>query len=128
MVEKDRSFSDVLQDIVGNVQDIVRSELRLAKAEIREEATKAKASSVMLGAGALIGFFAILFLLLTVVSGLALVVPVWAANLIVGGVLAAVASVMFPAGVKLFKQIHPAPEHTIESMRENVEWAKQQAK
>ena len=42
MAAEDRSFSDVVQDILRNVQEIVRSEVRLAKTEIREEAVKAK--------------------------------------------------------------------------------------
>jgi uncharacterized membrane protein YqjE len=45
MAGGDRSLSDVLQDILRNVQEMVRSEVRLAKTEIREEAVKAKSSA-----------------------------------------------------------------------------------
>jgi uncharacterized membrane protein YqjE len=124
----ERSFSDVLQDIVRNVQEIVRSEVRLAKTEIREEAVKAKSSVAMLGAGAVAAIFAVLFLLLTVVYALALVVPSWAAALIVGAGLAIAAGVMLMTGIKQFKQIHPRPERTVESIKENIEWAKQNTK
>ena len=75
MASGDRSFSEVLQDIVRNVQEIVRSEVRLAKTEIREEAAKAKSSTLLLGAGALIAVFAMFFLLLAIVHALALVMP-----------------------------------------------------
>ena len=81
-VAEDRSFSDVVQDIIRNVQEIVRSEVRLAKAEIGEEAVKAKSSAVLLGAGAVTATYAIFFLLLMIVYGLALVMPTWAAALI----------------------------------------------
>ena len=128
MAAEDRSFSDVVQDILRNVQDIVRSEVRLAKAEIREEAAKAKSSAVFLGAGAVTTVFAILFLLLTMVYALALAMPSWAAALIVGAALALTATMMLKAGIKRFKQIHPTPERTVETIKENVEWAKQQAK
>jgi uncharacterized membrane protein YqjE len=124
----ERSFSDVLQDIVRNVQEIVRSEVRLAKTEIREEAVKAKSSVAMLGAGAVAAIFAVLFLLLTIVYALALVVPSWAAALIVGAGLAIAAGVMLMTGIKQFKQIHPRPERTVESIKENIEWAKQNTK
>ena len=96
----DRSFSDLLQGIIHNVQDIVRSEVRLAKTEIREEAIKAKASLVLLGAGAVTGLFAILFLLLMIVYALALVMPNWAAALSVGAALAVVATLMLTGGVR----------------------------
>src|SRR5579859_3994064 len=94
MAPGDRSLSDVFQDIVRNVQEIVRSEVRLAKTEIREEAAKVKSSALWLGAGTITAMFAILFLLLMIVDALALVVPSWAAALIVGAVLAVIASVM----------------------------------
>jgi uncharacterized membrane protein YqjE len=128
MAAGDRSLSDVLQDIIRNVQEIVRSEVRLAKTEIREEAVKAKSSMLLLGVGGVTALFAMLFLLVTIVYALALVMPSWAAALIVGTVLAVVASVVLMAGMKRFKQIHPTPERTVETIKENVEWAKQHTK
>jgi len=122
----ERSFSDVLQDIVHNVQDLVRSEIRLAKTELREEAVKAKASALAIGAGAVTSVFAILFLLLAIFAGLALFMPYWAAALIVGGVLALAGTLMLSEGIKRFKLIHPTPKHTVESIKENIEWTKQQ--
>jgi uncharacterized membrane protein YqjE len=128
MAAVDRSFSDLLQDIIRNVQEIVRSEVRLAKTEIREEAVKARASLALLGAGALTGFFAILFLLLMIASALALVMPNWAAALVVGAALAVAAGVMLMGGVKSMQRVHPKPERTVETIKENIEWAKQQTK
>ena len=113
MAAGNRSLSDVLQDIIGNVQEIVRSEVRLAKTEIREEAAKAKSSMLLLGAGAVTAIFAILFLLLMIVSALALVMPSWAASLIVGAILAVVASVVLTTGVRRFRQIQPAPNERL---------------
>jgi uncharacterized membrane protein YqjE len=117
-----------LQDILRNVQEILRSEVRLAKTEIREEAAKAKSSAALLAVGAVTAIFAILFLLLMIVYMLGLVMPRWTAALIVGAALAVVASLMLTAGTRRFKQIHPTPERTVETIKENVEWAKQQAK
>ena len=128
MAAGDRSLSDVLQDIIRNVQEIVRSEVRLAKTEIREEAAKARSSMLLLAAGAVTAILAIVFLLLMIVYALTLVTPGWAAALIVGTILAVVASVMLTADVRRFKQIHPTPERTIETIKENVEWAKQLTK
>jgi uncharacterized membrane protein YqjE len=124
----ERSLSDVLQNIIRNVQEIMRSEVRLAKTEILEEATKAKSATLWLGAGAVIAIFAIFFLLLMIVYALALLMPSWAAALIVGVALAVAASVMLIAGARRFKQIHPTPERTVETIKENVEWAKQHTK
>jgi len=128
MAAADRSFSDVLHNIIRNVQEIVRSEVRLAKAEIQEEAVKTKTSILWLGAGVLTGIFGVFFLLFTTVYALAIVLPMWAAALIVGLALSIVAAMTLSAGVRRFKLIHPAPERTLESIKENVEWAKQHNK
>jgi uncharacterized membrane protein YqjE len=124
----DRSFAEILQDVIGNVQEIVRSEVRLAKAEMKEEAAKAKSSAMLLGVGAASAAYAVLFLLLMTVYALTLVMPNWAAALVVGGALAIVAAVAITAGMKRFKEIHPTPERTLETIKENVEWVKQQSK
>jgi uncharacterized membrane protein YqjE len=128
MALPDRSLSDILQDTIRNVQEIVRSEVRLAKTELREEAVKAKSSAMLLGVGAVTAIFAAMFLLLTAVYALALVMPSWAAALIVGTTLAVIATVMVTTSVKRLKQIHPTPERTVETIKENVEWAKQHVK
>ena len=63
-----------------------------------------------------------------IVYALTLIVPDWTAALIVGTILAVIASVTITAGVKGFKQIYPTPERTVETIKENVKWAKQQTK
>ena len=127
MSSDDRSISVVLQDIVRNIQDIVRSEVRLAKTEVREEVTKARSASVLVGIGALTGIFSLFFLLLTAVYALNLVMPDWAAALTVAIGIGIVAGATLGAGLKRFKTVHAAPK-TVASLKENVEWAKQQTK
>ena len=128
MPAEDRSFSDVFQDILHNVQDIVRSEVRLAKTEIREEVGEAKSAAVMLGGGALTAIFALLFFLLTLVYALALGHAELGRRTDSGAALAVIATLMLITGRRRFKQIHPTPERTVETIKENVEWAKQQVK
>jgi hypothetical protein len=128
MPAESRSLAEIVQDAFHNVQEIVRLEVRLAKTEAREELTKAKASAVTLGIGAVTGIYAMLFLLLAMVYALTLVMPSWAAALLVGGVLALIAAITLTNGIKQFKQLHPTPERTVETIKENIEWAKQQAK
>jgi len=124
----DRSVSEVLQDIVGNIQEIVRAEVRLAKTEVRDEAAKAKEASVAIGAGALSGLFSALFGLFAIAFGLSRIVPDWAAALMVAIALAIASGVLFNLGLKRFRRVHPIPDRTMNSIKENVEWAKQQTK
>jgi hypothetical protein len=62
MATQERSISDVLQDIVGNIQEIIRSEVRLAKGELRDESIKVKAAAPLLVIGAVGGLLAAFFL------------------------------------------------------------------
>jgi uncharacterized membrane protein YqjE len=126
-IERDRSFSELLQDIVTNVEQIVRSEVLLAKTEVREEARRAAKAGRTLAAAALIGFYAFGFLLICCMYALAIAIPIWAAALAVGGVLAIIAALMLKYGIRKFKEVR-APEQTIQSVKENVQWAKGQAK
>lgn len=127
MSSNDRSISSVLQDIVGNVQDIVRGELRLAKTELREELTKAKSAAILMALGAGAGLFALLFALLSIASALDQVMPEWAAALCVAIGTGVVASLAISTAIKRFKTISAVPK-TAASMKENVEWAKQLTK
>jgi uncharacterized membrane protein YqjE len=123
----ERSISDVLQDIVGNVQDIVRSEVKLAKSEVTTELVKVKTAAPMLIVGGVTALLATLFLMWAAVYALAIVLPMWAAALIVTALLAVIGSVTLAAGIKTLRRVNP-PERTIASMKENVQWAKQQVR
>jgi uncharacterized membrane protein YqjE len=118
--QRERSLADVFQDIVANVQDIVRSELRLASVEIRQELVKAASAGKVAAAGGVLALFALAFLLLAAVYGLALVMPPWLAALTVAIVLAIMGSLLISAGSKRLKLIHLKPEKTVASIRETL--------
>ena len=124
----DRSVSDVLQDIVRNVQDILRSEVRLAKAEIRQEATKAASSALWVTFGLVGVLSAWMFLLWTAAYALSTILPMWAATLVIAVAMAAVGGALIAAGFRRFARVTPMPERTIESLKENFEWMKQPTK
>ena len=71
----ERSVSDVLQDIFGNIQDIIRSEVRLAQVEIKAEVGKAAKAGKPLIAGIVFSFYAVGLLLLAIVYGLSIILP-----------------------------------------------------
>jgi uncharacterized membrane protein YqjE len=120
----DRTISTVLHDIVGNIQDIIRSEVRLAKTEVAEELGKARSAGMLVGIGALMLTFSALFVLLAGVYALSAVVPAWAAALIVAAGVGLIAAILLGVGVKRFKSMR-TPPRTAATMQENVEWAKQ---
>ena len=123
-----RSVSVVLQDILRNVQDMVRAELRLAKVEVREEIRRAVSSGAWIAAGAVGAVSAWIFVLWTVAYGLATRMPMWSATLIVAVVMAVAAVVLIIGGIQKIKRIQPIPERTVESVKENLAWIKQPTK
>lgn len=127
MAVETRPISAVLQDIVGNLQDIVRAEVRLARTEVSEEFAKARSAGVLCGAGAVLAILSATFLLLAIVYALSLVMPPWAAALIVAAGVGLVAMVTLRIGMKRFQTVNAAPK-TAASLKENVEWAKQLTK
>jgi hypothetical protein len=122
-----RSIPEILQDVLTNIQDIVRAEVRLAKAELGEELNAARSGGLLIGVGAVAAIFSTLFLLLACVYALGLVVPNWAAALIVAAAVGVAAAVTLGLGLKRLKTIQAAPK-TAASLQENVRWAKQLTK
>ena len=124
----ERSVTDVLHDILRNVQDMFRSEVRLAKAEIRHDAIEAASAALWLAIGLVVLLSAWIFLLWTAVYALTAIVPMWAATLVVAVTMIAVGGLVTVAGLRRFKRITPLPERTIASLQENLTWMKQPAK
>lgn len=119
-----------LGELVGNLSrdmtTLVRQELELARAEIKEELGRTSRAGGMLGGTALAGYLAVLMVSFAVAWGLAEVMPAGLAFLIVGAIFAVVAYLLFQRGRQELKQIRPVPEQTIETLKEDAEWAKQQ--
>ncbi len=124
-VDKGRSLPEVLQDIVGNIQDILRSEIRLAKTEMKEQASVAGKAAGMLGAGALMAVYALCFVLAACALALAMFMAPWLAALIVGAGAGIIGAVLIQIGRKRMKKVEPAPRRTIDSVKENLQWAKE---
>jgi len=125
-LEDARSIADVLKDIVGNVQQIIRAEIRLAKVEVREEASKVARAGALMAIGGLLGLLALGFLLWAGVYLLAKVVAMWLATAIVGVVVGATGGALIAAGRAQFKRV-ALPPKTTTTLQENVRWAKAQS-
>ena len=123
----ERSLVDLLNDILGNLHDIVRSELRLATAEVTDELRTTKSAALGLGIALLASAFAVLFLLLSAMYALTLVLTTWGAALVVAGAVAMVSVVAFVGARRVRVRRNIAPRTTA-SIKENLAWAKQSIK
>ena len=123
----ERTMGEIMRDIVAHGQEIIRSEIRLAKTELRAEGAKAIQGATVGAAGAILGLFGIGFLLLACVYALALLMPNWAAALIVGFALVVIAGICAALGRERWRAVHK-PDRTIGEMKENVQWLKHPTK
>jgi uncharacterized membrane protein YqjE len=120
----DSSVGDLLGRVTTDLSTLMRQEVELAKVEIKEEATKAgKASGMLAGAGA-VGYLVLVFLALALMFALDAVMPIGWAALITAVLLGVAAAVLFVLGRKQFQQVNPKPEQTVETLKEDVQWAK----
>ena len=124
----ERSLIDVLNAIFGNLQDIVRSELRLATAEVTDELLSTKSAALSLGIAFMAGAFTALFLLLSAMYALALVLTTWGAALVVAGAVAMVSVVAFVISARRTRVRRNLAPRTTASIKENLAWAKQSIK
>jgi hypothetical protein len=122
------SLAGLLSTLVTDAQMLVRKEFALARHEILQEIEKIRQGAIILGIGA--GVLAIggILLLVALVQGLVVWfgLPVWVSYLIVGGVFALVGGVMVMMGSDRLKQVHPIPEETVDSVRKDISWLKEQ--
>ena len=117
----DEPIGALVHRLTEQIPELVRSEMRLAQAELTQKGKKAGLGIGMFSAAGLLAFFGLATLITTAILALALVVPAWAAALIVTGVLLAIAGVAAVLGKKEVEQaIPPQPERTIENVKEDV--------
>ena len=124
----ERSLLDVLTDIFGNLENIVRSELRLVKAEVTVELRSAKSSVLGLGVAILAGTFSVLFLLLSGMYALRLLLTPWGAALVTAGAAALVSVAAFLISARRMRARRNIVPGTTASIKENLEWAQQSIK
>ena len=123
-----RSMAELVGDVIGDVQSIMRSEVQLARVETREEVGKAARASKLLVTGALVALFSAAFALLAVFEALCLVVAPWLSALIVAVILGVVAAGVAAAGRAQWAKFNAVPPKTAQTVKENVEWAQNRTK
>jgi len=120
----ERSTGEIMQAVVRDVSEVVRGEVRLAKAEVGEKAAKAGKAAGMFGGAALCGIMGFASLVLAGISALALAMPLWLAALLMGVFLACIAVAAYAGGRAKMKDIDPVPERTVQTVKDDIEWAK----
>jgi uncharacterized membrane protein YqjE len=127
--EDERSVGELLRELSAETSTLVRQEVQLAKAELTEKGKQAGKGAGLLGGAAVMGLALLGAFTAFLIAVIALAVPVWLSALIVTVLYGVIAGVLALAGKKALQQAGPAkPEQTIDTLKEDAQWAKTQAK
>lgn len=116
------STGELVKEASAQLSELVRSEMRLAQAELREKGKKAGLGGGLFGGAGVFGFLALQVIVVAAIAALSLAMPVWGAALIVAGVLLVITGVMALVGKKQVSQATPpTPEQAMSSTKADVE-------
>ena len=122
----DRSIGELFAELANETSTLVRQEVQLAKTEITQKVTSAGKDAGMIGAGGALAYAGLLAIIAAVIIGLGQLIPMWLSALIVGLVVVGIGYMLIQQGLNALKRIDPTPRQTIESLKEDKEWAKEQ--
>jgi uncharacterized membrane protein YqjE len=123
--EKD-SLGELFSRLTADLSKLVRDEVELAKVEINQTVESARTAGISFGAAGFLGLMAFVMLSFAAAWGLSELVPEGVAFLIVGDAYGLVALALALMGRQRLKAVKPVPEQTVETLKEDVAWAKQQ--
>ena len=123
--QQEPTIGALVHDLSQQLPELIRSELRLAQAEMAEKGKRAGIGIGAFSAAGLLAFFALATLIATAILGLAHAVDDWLAALIVGVVLLAVAGAAALVGKKQVSEATPPqPERAVAGIKEDIETVK----
>ena len=125
--EPSPGLRDLFGSLVTDFQDLVRGEVRLARAEFSQKFDRVVMAAIWLIGGALVAFAGVVVALEGVAAILALVMPTWAALLIVGIVIVIVGAAIARSGLAMLSLDTLTPERTAESLRKDARVVKERA-
>jgi uncharacterized membrane protein YqjE len=126
---REHGTGELLKELSDHTTTLVRQEIELAKAELGEKGKRAGLGAGMFGGAGLFGLFAFAALTTCIIVALDSAMPLWLAALIVAVIYGAVAGVLALQGRNKVQEAGPpVPEQATESVKEDVQWAKTQAR
>ncbi|HYI13808.1 MAG TPA: phage holin family protein [Thermomicrobiales bacterium] len=122
----DRSLGELFSELSRQTSTLIRQEIALAKVEMKQKGAEVGKDVGMMAAGGALAYAGLLALIATVIIVLAEFIPWWLSALIVSLVVLGIGGLLVQRGMSALKQTSMAPEQTIETLKEDKEWAKKQ--
>ena len=125
---ENRPLGDLFSDLATEMSNLVRQEVALAKVEVTQKAKYVGRNVGYLVVGGAVAYAALLAILAAIVMLLARVMPHWGATLIVGVVVGAIGWMLIGKAMMALRQADLTPRETVETLKEDATWMKQQIK
>jgi hypothetical protein len=125
---ENRPLGDLVGDLATEMSNLVRQEVALAKVEITQKAKYVGRNVGYLVIGGAVAYAALLAILAAIIMLLAKVMPNWGATLIVGVVVAGIGWMLIGKAMMALQQADLTPRETVETLKEDATWMKQQIK
>jgi hypothetical protein len=123
---EERSLGELFAALASDTSTLVRQEVALAKTELTQNAARVGRRVGAVAVGGAFGYAALLALTAAAIIGLGRVIPLWAAALAVGVVLAVVAWWLVSGALRALRETDVAPRRTVETLKEDAQWLKDQ--
>jgi hypothetical protein len=127
-LREDRSIGELFGQLSQDMTLLFRQEVQLARAEMSEKISQVTGNLVSVVAGGFVAYVGALALVAALILGLheAADISPWVSALIVGAIFAVAGYVMLNRGLKELKRVDLAPRRTVETLKDDVQWAKEQ--
>jgi hypothetical protein len=126
MVKEERSLGDLFSDLANDTGTLIRQEVALAQVELTKKATDVGKNVGYLVVGGAVAYAAVLAVMAAVIIGLSHFIPAWASALIVGAVVGIAAYILISSALAALKRTNLAPRETVETLKEDAQWLKNQ--
>lgn len=122
----DRSLGELFSELSQETTTLIRQEVNLAKTEMSQKASRVGKDVGFMAAGGAVAYAGLLAIIAGVIALLGLVIPLWLSALLVGLVVAVAGYFLVKRGLDALKQEELAPRETIQTLKEDKEWTKDQ--
>lgn len=126
-LQGDRSLGELLSELMHEMTTLVRQEITLAKNEMSQKAATAGKNVGALAVGGAVAYAGLLAIIAAIVLILVRMgMPAWGAALLVGIIVVAIGGALVSKGLSALKQMDITPQQTVETLKEDSRWAKDQ--
>ena len=126
LIKEERSLGDLFSALASETSTLVKQEVALAQVELTNKAAVVGKNVGFLAVGGAVGYAAFLTLLAAIVVGLSYIIPLWAAALVVSIIVGITAYFLVNSALAELKKTELAPRETVESIKEDAQWLRDQ--